>query len=219
MHDKLDWLIISGISLTIITLVLFIFSLIHYFIMGKEIKKLDKNKKKYKRKMDRWKTKRKRLIKTRKAYLTSSLLLILVMILIGGSTGYARFYQMTNLSKQDTETFALSYYLIDKLEEHVEKSSEENNEKMDNNIQELAQELASFSSKKASNKFGQEGQVLLNKYFTQIGQLGINIGSQNYSEQLELEGTLDDTLSDVSKIKVLQKQLIDKFEIKTATLN
>jgi len=77
--------------------------------------------------------------------------------------------------------------------------------------------LSSYSIKQASTVNTIEGQMLLNRYYNSMSELGINI-SRNSTLLLSEDDVLEEALADVKKIQLYQKKVLDFYKVNTSAL-
>ncbi|MFW7431144.1 hypothetical protein [Vagococcus carniphilus] len=216
--DKFELILIIGVSISILLFILTIVSLIQFIFAKKKIKELTLSKPKDRKKRKRWK-KEKRLAENQKSkkmrYVLFSLLATLI---IGGGTGYAKYYQATTISDQDTDNIVYGYFLLEQIEQQIKNIDKQDDKKASENIHTLAISLSSFASKKGSDKSVEEAQILLNQYYARIGQFGINISSQNIEALKKDEEKQQEYLNDIETVKKAQKKVISYYKINESSL-
>lgn len=216
--DKFEIILIAGISISIILFILMIVSLIQFILAKKEIKKLIANKPKNKKKRRRWKQNVLKLENNKSKKLKYMLFSLLGTIVIGGASGYAKYYQSTTISGQDIDNIVYGYYLLENVEEQINKIDKNNDKKGSDNLHTLGISLSSFASKKGSEKGVEEAQVLLNQYYSRVGQFGVNLSSQNFEELKKSKEKQSEYLEDIKRVKITQKKVIDYYKIDESSL-
>lgn len=213
-----DIILIAGISATILLLILMIVSFIQVFLVNREYSALEKAKPKSKRRRRRWRRALDEIEDKRSKKIRITLFSLLAALLIGGGTGYAKYYQSTTISEQDIDNIVYGYYLLEQIEEQIQGISETSDQKSEENIHTLAVSLSSFASKKGSDRSTVDAQILLNQYYARIGQFGVNISSQNFKELKETPDKQEEYLNDIATIKKTQKKVIDFYKIDEKSL-
>lgn len=210
-----DWSIIIGISITILLFISFILFFMSSIRIKKVLNKQQKNKPKSKRKRKKWSNEIKLLKKKKSSQIRFMIFSIIGVFIIGGATGYARWYQSTNLQDTDMDSLVYGYYLVDQIDKQLKDAEGENSKKNEENIHKLSLQISSYSSKKASDKGTKESQILINRYYARLGQFGINLASQNYDG---LKENIAEYQQDIVNIKTAQKQVLDFYKINENSL-
>lgn len=210
-----DWSIIIGISITILLFISFILFFMSSIRIKKVLNKQQKNKPKSKRKRKKWSNEIKLLKKKKSSKIRFMIFSIIGVFIIGGATGYARWYQSTNLQDTDMDSLVYGYYLVDQIDKQLKDAEGENSKKNEENIHKLSLQISSYSSKKASDKGTKESQILINRYYARLGQFGINLASQNYDG---LKENIAEYQQDIVNIKTAQKQVLDFYKINENSL-
>lgn len=214
----LDWLFVGVLSAAILCFLLMLFFMILSIGTGKKQQALRQKKVKNKRKRKRLKRELRQLTQKKKRQRINGLLLFFVSLALGGGAFYARYYQATNLSDYDSNNVVQAYYLMSETTQVVADVKDSDNQaKAENTLRELAARLASYGGKKSSTRITAEGQRLLNRYYTSMKELGLNLNSQT-RESLQNQETYDGFLSDIEKTTSQQKQVIDYFGINESAL-
>lgn len=214
----LDGLFIGLVSGTIL---FFFFGLLFLGVrlkVGKKIKNLErlrpKNEKKRRRLM---KVLRGRRAKAKKYTRNSLILLTLGLLCLGGSV-YSRYYQSTSLSERDSEAIVEGYYLLQQTENQMLSINETDNvEKTRSNLRELSARMASFGTRQADGRINLEGQKLLNRYYSLMKELGLNLNNQSIESLQNLE-IYDEYMMDIEKTKEAQGNVIEKFKVNEQAL-
>lgn len=216
---NLDWVIIGAISLGIICLILMIATFAAAFQAGSQLKELGA-KPKAKSSKKKWRRQRSRYEKAKQRHLKTGLALLVVTLVVSGIGGYAKYYQMTNMTAADTENIVTGYYLIDQMTEQLTTiEGNDNEEKVNANIHALAVRMASFASKKGSDRGTKESQLLLNRYYARMGQVGINLASQKASILIEDKALLESYLQDLKRVEESQNKVLSFYKIDEKSLS
>ncbi|MCA5013659.1 MULTISPECIES: hypothetical protein [unclassified Enterococcus] len=217
--STLDW---SFVALASGVLLFSFFGLVLLFSSLKNKKKYKmlrkkrppKNKKKRKRFMA---AKRRLESKLKKQFIWS----IILLLFAGGSSFgamYSRYYQQHRLNGKESEAIVQGYYLIDELSLQLENiKKNENPQKAIKNISNLSSKMVSFGFTKASMALKEDKQVLLNRYFNTMKQLGTNLHEQSL-ETLQNEEALAGYVNDINKLEMSQKEVFKQFKINEAAL-
>lgn len=214
----LDYSFVIALSCALLFLLLSLFYLIATFLTRKKLKPLKRRPPKNKQKRKRFLVKRRKLEKQKKKQRNLALFFMLLMVLTAGTAFYARYYQMTNLEAGDSEAIVQSYYLLDDVETQLTNIQKgENPEKSIKNLREVASRLASYGARRAYTGLNEEGQKDLNRYFSMLKDLGVNLNGQTV-ETLEAPGSLDGYFSDIKKVKENQSQVFKEFQVNEAAL-
>ncbi|MGX7024916.1 hypothetical protein [Vagococcus hydrophili] len=216
--DKFEIILIAGIAISILLFILMITSIIQFILVKKELKTLEINKPKDRKKRRSWKKQRRLLENNKSKKMRYILFSLLGTLIIGGATGYAKYYQSTTISEQDTDNIVYGYYLLEQLEQQIKNIGKEDDKKVSDNIHTLAVSTSSFASKRGSDRSVEEAQILLNQYYARIGQLGVNVSSQNFSELKKDKKKQDEYLDDIKTVRNAQKKVITYYKIDEASL-
>ncbi|MFD1901886.1 hypothetical protein GQR36_21120 [Enterococcus termitis] len=116
----------------------------------------------------------------KKRQLVWAILCFVLFFVTAGGAGYSRYYQLTNLTAEDAEAVAKTYYLVGEMKKQVTAvDNGASPEKTVKNLRDLSAQLASASVKPASQGMSVEGQKLLNRHLSLTRQLAVNISNQN----------------------------------------
>ncbi|WP_211272318.1 hypothetical protein [Enterococcus rivorum] len=130
-----------------------------------------------------------------------------------GTAFYLRYYQATNLGARDSEAVAQGYYLINKIEEQLDADvNEEDTSRVQKNIYELSAKLSSFGTTTADGALSKQGQILLNRFYVNMKELGLNL-SNHSSAVLESEELYTNYKEDIKKTRNNQKKVFDYFKL------
>lgn len=214
----LDWIIIGTISLSLIGLLLGVVSLAGSFQANTRYKQLGV-KPRGKRSKKRWQRQRSRYAQLRKKRVKLTMGLLLTTLVIGGIGSYVKYEQLTNMTAADTENIVAGYYLLDQMTDQLnELESSDNVEKLNSNIHTLAVRMASLSSKKGSDRGSKESQIVLNRYYARMGQLGVNLSSQKVEDLKEDKALLESYLHDIERVETSQTKVIAFYKVSEKSL-
>lgn len=214
----LDWAFI-GILTTAILFAFFssVFFVVHFFTKQK-YRKIKQVRSKNKKKHRILKKKAFFLKKKSKQQLKLGIVLLVCALLLGGSASFARYYQATNLGDRDSTAIVEGYYLLEKTSQQLgEVPTVSNIEKARNNLRELAAKLSGFGIRYADPKLTADGQRVLNRYYTQVKELGLNLNNQSI-ENLQEKSINDQYLADIEKVQKKQKEVFSYFKVNESAL-
>ncbi|MGC6769304.1 hypothetical protein ACYSNR_15805 [Enterococcus sp. LJL128] len=216
--EILDWLFIGALSAAILFLVLALVYFVLIFVNSSKVKKMKQTKPKKKKKRKRWRRACRMLEKKKSASIRSFVLFFVLASLGGGTAFYARYYQATNLGKEDSEALIQGYYLIANIEEQLNQiPGTDNPKKIQGNIYDLSARLANYGVRTADGRLSAEGQKDLNRLYANMKELGLNLGSQTI-ETLSDQTTLEAYQADLEKTKTNQKKVFEHFRINEDSL-
>lgn len=218
---QMEWVILISASLAILSIIMFLICLMSFLGNKQKLLTIKNNKPQKKRSQRKWRRDLQKTTTAKKSSGRNTLLFFLLLVLSTSVGGYSKYYQMTNMTKGDTENIVSGYYLLGQVEEQLTAASKENSnaEQLSSNIHTLAVRIASFSAKKGNDRASEEGQLLMNRYYARMGQFGINLSSQDYQELVTEPETLKNYFKDIEGIKQAQKKLLDFYKIDEASLN
>lgn len=215
---NIEWVIIGAISLGILCLLLMIAAFVASFRAKSQLKQLGTKPKGTSAKK-KWRRQKGRYTKASKNSLKTGVALALTTLVISGIGGYAKYYQMTNMTAVDTENIVTGYYLIDQMSEQLKAiEGSDNDEKSNSNIHTLAVRMASFASKKGSDRGTKESQLLLNRYYARMGQLGVNLASQKVQALKADKVLLESFLNDIERATESQKKVLSFYKVDEKSL-
>ncbi|MEI5994262.1 hypothetical protein [Candidatus Enterococcus mansonii] len=215
----LDWsfvvLLSSAFLFTLLGLVLLFSSLKNKKRLGKLRKKRPpKNKKK-----------RKQFFRTQKniqrKFKKQIVWMCLCLLMAGGTSMgafYSRYYQQNKLNGEESESIVQSYYMLTELASQVEHiNKNENPQKSIKNVRNLSGKMVSYGFVRASVTLKEEKQLLLNRYFNSMKQLGKNLNEQTV-ESLQENEVYQGYMQDIEKLQTNQKEIFKEFKINEAAL-
>lgn len=162
----------------------------------------------------KYKSKIKKLSKTKKRLIVFLFIFSLLTFGSAGIASYISYYQSINLSQKDSENVVKGYYLINDIESELLKAKDKSidNKKATQNIQNLSNSMASFGGMRASDKNKEDGQLILNRYYNIIKEIGVNISSQPQDFYGNAELT-DEFVNDLKRAKDYQKEVIKYYKV------
>ncbi|MEI5990138.1 hypothetical protein A5881_001631 [Enterococcus termitis] len=217
--STLDW---SFVALASGVLLFSFFSLTLFFSSSRNRKKIKTFKKKRppknKKKRKRWIMHKKKLESKVKKQIAWSIVLFLFAAVAFSGAAYTRFYQQNRLNGKESESLVQVYYLLDEVSVQLEDIQKNKTpQKAIKNVGTLSGKLVSFGFTKASTTLKEEKQIILNRYFNAVKQLGTNLHAQSL-ESLQNEEVFKGYLDDIKKIKISQKEVFKEFKINEAAL-
>lgn len=155
--------------------------------------------------------------KSRKQFKFGMIFFLFCGLLVGGAA-FSRYHQATNLGDRDSDGIVEGYYLLNTTFEQLNALEKTVNiEKSRKNLRELSAKLSGFGARYADPRLTIEGQRLLNKYYNQMKELGLNLNNQSI-ESLQEKTTLDNYLQDVEKVKMNQEKAFTYFKVNESAL-
>jgi len=207
--DKLQWIFVGGVSITITAFIFFLYFLFSYGVLKKKIKRDQTLQDE---------TTFEKIKKRKQRSLKNIWILVILTLITGSCSGYIAYYQATNLSDADSVNLSEGYYYLSDLKEDLETiQSEEDTEKVQQSISFIATAMSSYSIKKASTFNTVDGQRVLNRYYSAMAELGINI-SRDSNVLTNNSKVLTETLQDVEKVQEYQKNVLDFFKVNVSAL-
>ncbi|MEG0256530.1 MAG: hypothetical protein RR554_11265 [Vagococcus sp.] len=213
-----DIVLIVGISVSILLFILMMVSLVQFIISKKNVTALQNGKPKDRKKRRKWKREVRQAENQKSKKLRLTLFSFLAFLIFGGASGYAKYYQATTITDEDTENIVYAYYLLDQLEQQIKDIDGKSEKKASDNIHSIAVSLSSFASKKGSNQSVEEAQILLNQYYARVGQFGVNVSSQNFEALKKDKEKQAEYLDDIKVVRQTQKKVIDYYKIDESSL-
>lgn len=219
MVEYLEWIYIGTLSigsLSVIGLCYFIFRLIS---LRKNLKTLDKSKPKGKKAKRNKKRQKIALSRKKQSILILFIVSLLSSLIFFGSSAYIRYYQAMNLTPEDSKSIVTSYYLIRDFEDQLNllKDKKDDQTKLEQNIRQLSTSMASYGTKKANTLNSVDGQLVLNRYYNSVKQLGMNASTQtkNFYGNSEL---VNQFLKDIQGAKDYEGDVFKYYKVDKAVL-
>lgn len=183
----------------------------------KKVQLLEKKRPKNKIKRKKWRRHYLQLKKKQGNRLKTAILLFIFAIMCSGAAGYSRYYQMTNLNKQDGDIIIQTYFLVDAIEEELKKiENGADSQKSQEKLQNMISLLVSYSSNTPSASLSFKGQKLLKRYYVSSKELGVNLNSQSTGALTKEKSS--EYLSDIEKIKQQQQTVFKTFDVNQSAL-
>ncbi|OTN84013.1 hypothetical protein A5819_003563 [Enterococcus sp. 7E2_DIV0204] len=209
-----DWIYIIGIALTIVLFLGFAYFLVQILRIQKQIHRLPSRRIKNKKKRNIIARKRANFMHMRKRSLGYCLSLFLGTGLFCGAIIYFSYYQAMNLTTGDSDSVVKGYYLLRDFEQQVTVAKEkgDDEEKIQKDIRYLATAMASYGTKTASTSNSQEGQLILNRYYNAIKQMGMNASTQ--TKNFYGNSVISDSfLEDIKKVQSYEKATFVYYKV------
>ncbi|OJG92160.1 hypothetical protein RV15_GL003545 [Enterococcus silesiacus] len=214
----LDWSFVTLLSSALLFFLFALFSVALSIMTRRKLRPLKKRPPKNKRKRKQFILKRRKFEKQVKRQRNSGIILFVLMLMTTGGAFYTRHYQMNNLNANDSESIVQSYYLLDEVELQLSNiKNNENPQKSIKNLRELSLSLSSYGARRAYQGLTEEGQILLNRHFILLKELGTNLSSQTV-DSLGNTDTMEGYQKDVKKVKDSQKKVFKRFKVNEAAL-
>lgn len=215
----LEWVFLGTFIGGLLFLLLCILSFILFLINSKKVKELKGKKTRNKSKRKKQKKEIIRLGKSKKKSLVSFIICLLLAIGSGTAAAYVSYYQSVNLSDNDSKSVVEAYYLINDIEKQLKIAEEEKEDKtkVSSAIRKYASQMASFNSRRASELNKEDGQVLLNRYYNIVKEIGVNASnqSQDFYGNKELS---QEFIKDINRAKGFQKEVFKYYKVDEKSL-
>ncbi|MGX7265615.1 hypothetical protein [Enterococcus crotali] len=216
--SMLDWSFVTLLSSALLFFLFALFSVVLSIMTRRKLRPLKRRPPKNKRKRKQFMMKRRKFEKQVKRQQNTGIFLIVLMLLSTGGAVYTRNYQMNNLNANDSESIVQSYYLLDEVELQLNNiKNDKNPQKSIKNLRELSLSLSSYGARRAYQGLTEEGQMLLNRHFVLLKELGTNLSSQTV-DTLGNKDTMAGYQKDVNKVKDSQKKVFKRFKVNEAAL-
>lgn len=218
--EQLDLIILSGAAVAVISLVLFFVLLIRKIVLAKSIKQLRLSK--TKRKKERRKNKKRIKEQKKTSQLLTKLMvgLFLLTAVAGGVAGYANYYQKTNLYLTDQQNLTEGTLYTAEIETILLTISDgQEEEKKETTMREISKHMASLSNEQADSGSPQEVQILLNRYYKSVGEVGINLVNETVERLKNNPDVVAGYLADIERIMALETQIYEFYGIQKEATN
>ncbi|WP_430597713.1 hypothetical protein [Enterococcus sp. AZ177] len=214
----LDWFFIGLLSGAILFSMFALLFLSFSIVTNKKEKQLNAKRSKNKQRNKKIKRERNRLRSQKKKQVQSTISLVVLATMLFAGAWYSRYYQKTNLADQDGANIVQGYYLLSQVEKQIESVKNTSNiEKTRSNLRDLSAKIASFGIKSANGRLTIEGQQILNRYYIQMKELGLNLNNQSV-ESLRTEEVYNEYVENLNKVKNIQKKVITYFKVNETAL-
>lgn len=209
-----DWIFVTGVALTIVALLGSSYFFVQVLRIRQQINKLLVKRVKNKKKRKAIMRKRRKLTKKQKKCFQFGVILIIITGVLGGSCTYLAHYQAMNLTTNDSDSVVKGYYLLRDFKDQLEiaKNKSDNEEKLQKNIRYLATAMASYGTKTASTVNSEKGQLVLNRYYNAIKQVGMNASTQTKNFYGNTQ-TVNSFLEDLEKVHTYEKEAFTYYKV------
>ena len=215
---NLEWIFLITFIGALITLLSSVTFLALFVVYKKKYKHLASEKVKSKSKKRARRKELKQLAKVKKRSLIAFITFFILALGLGSASGYTSYYQAVNLSDKDSKSVVSAYYLLEDFDKELQKAEKaENKEKSVDNIRSLSGRMASYGVLKASHLNKEEGQIVLNRYYNVVKELGVN-GSSQASEIVENKEMLETFRKDIKKAKTYQAEVFKFYKVDEKSL-
>ncbi|WP_314067031.1 hypothetical protein [uncultured Vagococcus sp.] len=218
--EILDMVMLTGLSLGILFFFLILVTIVSRVFTGKKMKEAERLKPKRRTRIRKWRRDLQRLAELKSKQGKRLIFLIVLMVISVSMAGYSKFYQLTNMTAGDSETIVTGYYLLDKAAEQINErlAGKIDGIKLNENIHNLSIRMASYAAKRANNSASTEGQQQLNRYYAQVGQLGVNLASEQFLDDESGVESLSNFLEDIDNAQKTQKQVLNFYKVDETSL-
>ncbi|MHC5228869.1 hypothetical protein ACYSNW_11370 [Enterococcus sp. LJL99] len=123
-------------------------------------------------------------------------------------------YMSKNLSQEDMKILMRAYFLIRDYDAELKntKDSVGEAEEISKNLADMSNKMSSYMVETPSDLISADGQRLLNRYYKNISELGVNTVPLNKLFYGNAEGA-DEYIANIENIKQKEKDLFDYFKI------
>lgn len=211
-----DWLFVGLLSLAIVGGVLALWMIFLWVKDKQKYNRIFARRPRNKRKRKRWVRALKRTEYQKNRHGKLFVGLLVMTIVSSGVAVYGRYYQATNLGEADAANIANGYRLVYQVETQV-TNEEAPQEEIQQEIYQLSKRLSSYGNRRASSALTQDGQLLLNRYYNQLSQLGTNL-NRDLAQIGSDSGTKEMYLADIDKITTQQEQVFTLYSIDEVSL-
>lgn len=210
----LDWFFTVGMIVSILCMLFFFLFLFLTFGSGAKVRSLKRVRTKNKKKRKRLLLKKRQMIQRKKNQRNSALLFFVFSLLFAAGAVYSAYYQTMNLTTEDSDSIIQGYYLLSDFSSQLEKAGEssETEEKTLGNLRYLSSSLSSYGVKKASYLNTEEGQLLLNRYYGSMKEIGMN-ATNNLSKIYGNPELVKEYQADIDKITENQKKVFEMYKV------
>lgn len=212
----LEYIFIGGVALMILSGLGSIYFFLQFsrrrILFRRRLKKTKGKKKK------NTSLKRMKLEKKIKQSFYGALIFCFLTVLFAGVAMFVSYYQSMNLTAEDSEAVVKSYYLLRDLKEQLELADSQSEESFQENIRLLSTGLASYGIRKASDLNSTEGQIILNRYYNGLKQLGMNASTQVKYIYGNKE-LITVFLSDVQRVISYETAVFDYYQVNHAAFS
>ncbi|MBP1046183.1 hypothetical protein I6N96_07795 [Enterococcus sp. BWM-S5] len=214
----LDWIAVIALASAILFLLFMVLLIVLRVRLGRQLSKLKRVRTKNKKKRKRLIRQRRIVEKKRRKYLISALMLFILGGVGAGASAYTIYYQSTNLNQKDQELIVKGYYYLGDIEDQLALAeSGAGGEELGTDLATLASRIGTFAVVRADYRLGSDYQQLLNRYYSSLKDLGINLASRSSNFYTNSE-ELVDFQEDLAKVRNNQKEVFETFSVNEASL-
>lgn len=207
---------VALITTALILFFLWILSIVLVILKKKKLNIFLQKKKKNKKRFKKRRAQLER--KVRKQRNQVILLSILEIVVLSGLFGFI-YYQTINVASLDSDSIVRGYFLVDDFSKEIEKASvSEDEESSKQNIKYLALSMATYSNKQADTSNTKEGQRLINKYYSMVGQLGMNATRDMNSFYGNKNNVLESYKAELARVKDSENKAFEFYKINANSL-
>ncbi|MGL4696937.1 hypothetical protein [Enterococcus larvae] len=214
----LDLIAVIALASAILFLLFTVLLVVLRVRLGGQLTKLKRVRTKNKKKRKRLVRQRRAVEKKRRKYMISALALFILGSAGVGISAYTIYYQSTNLNQKEQEQIVKGYYYLNDIEDQLMLAeSGTGGEELSSDLTTLASRIGAFAVVRADYRLGSDYQQLLNRYYSSLKDLGINLASRNLTFYDNVE-ELADFKEDVAKVRSNQKEVFKAFSVNEDSL-
>lgn len=216
--EEIELLLLGLMVVSIVFLFISFFLLLLNICTVKKIKSIASQRIDSRRKKKKNNQKIRQLENEKRSRLNKMIPLFILSLFLVISSVYMKVYISRSISSDDKTTFVNAHNLVRNFEEQIDIAatvSEE--EKIVRNINYLATAMASYGIYKANYLNSEEGQLILNRYYDAVKELGVN----NTTRAGDFYGNptlVEETKADIERIKVNEKKVLEFYKIDESVL-
>lgn len=214
----IEMIFLGSISVTLLFLIGDLLNIVQLIRLKSRIQKQIARKSRNKKKRARIIRKRRVLEAQYRKTIRLVGLCSILTIFFAGVSGCIYHYQTTSLSSKDSVSVVKGHYLVKDFEEQLKLVKEEaiDENEFQQNVRYLATAMASYGVEKASDLNSKDGQLILNRYYSAIQQLGMNASTQtkNFYNDQQL---VDTFLADIKQTKKAENGAVSYFKVDEKT--
>ncbi|MDR0921744.1 MAG: hypothetical protein LBM95_05115 [Lactobacillales bacterium] len=196
----------------------FVYNLVSIIRTKKEEKQLLKKRFKTKKKQKQQHILLTRFHRKQKRNILGMILMFFLLVGTLGGAGYYKFFESTKLKGGDMSAISNGYYYVYDMKNLLTTIQKgESSPKELKNTRFLADRMTTYGVLSANDKLTSEGQLVINRYYTSLKELGNNISAQlnNYPIDTEVQQSIQ---SNISRVEKNQKEVIQMYKINESAL-
>lgn len=214
----LDWLFIGLLSSGIVSSLALLFASTRFFSIKRTLKFLNRKRPRTKQKRRQLKKKKYQLQKQKRFFFRWLLFLAIFGIIAVCAAMYARYYQSTNLTAEDSNTIVQSYFITEEVNENLKDIENGSSiEKIQPKLREVSSLLVSYGNRNLAQGMSEEGTSLLIRYKAMMKEVGTNIYALS-SEDLTDPQLISAYKKDLEKLTQSRKKVFAYFKINELAL-